>query len=209
MALLLVTHDLRVVASLADRVLVMFGGQILERGPVGQLFEQPAHPYTGVVLGSVPSLDPSDREFVRPLTDTIPDPADPPSGCRFDTRCPAVIGPEGADLNEEAWERLAPFRFTVQVGELPERIEMDDPPDAAAVRDAFDLPAIIEDDEVAAGVEDAVTALTEGDLDRARERLVAVLPTVCERQVPETVDVEGRPVTCHRYDSETDAEPRP
>jgi|GEM_PF-105802 len=208
-SILCISHDIDVVRRFCDRVAVMYLGEIVERGATAEVLQRPAHPYTRVLLGSVPSLDPSDREFVRPLTDTIPDPADPPSGCRFHTRCPAVIGPEDADLSEETWERLAAFRFTVQVGELPERIEMDDPPDAATVRDAFDLPDNIRDDEVAAGVEDAVTALTEGDLDQAEERLAAVLPSVCEQQVPETVDVEGRPVTCHRYDTDIDAEPRP
>jgi len=208
-SILFVSHDIDVVRRFCDRVAVMYLGEIVERGPVDAVLDRPAHPYTRVLLDSVPSLDPGDRDLPAPLTDTIPDPADPPAGCRFHTRCPAVIGPEDADLPPDQWERLAAFRFTVQVGELPAAIDLDDPPSEGTVRAAFDLPGTVTDETVAAGVDDAVEALAAGDLDRARERLAAVLPSVCEQQVPATVEVEGRPVTCHRYDPDVDADPRP
>lgn len=65
------------------------------------------------------------------------------------------------------------------------------------------------DDDQRAAQQDGEVSLADGDIARARERLAAVLPSVCEQQVPETVDVEGRPVTCHRYDPDIEAEPRP
>jgi len=83
MALLLVTHDLRVVASLADRVLVMFGGQILERGPVDRLFERPAHPYTQALFDS---YDGFEQLPDRPSRNELP--AD---GCRFRAECPHAV----------------------------------------------------------------------------------------------------------------------
>jgi len=208
-SILCISHDIDVVRRFCDRVAVMYLGEIVERGPVDAVLERPAHPYTKVLLDSVPSLDPSDRDLPAPLTDTIPDPADPPSGCRFHTRCPAVIGPEDADLSTDQWERLAALRFTVQVGELPARIDGDGTTSETVVRETFDLPDDLADERIESGVDDAVAALADGDLDRARERLAAVLPSVCEQQVPATVEIDGRPVQCHRADPEFDAAPRP
>ncbi|MFC6752795.1 ABC transporter ATP-binding protein [Halorubrum tibetense] len=83
-ALLLVTHDLRVTASLADRVLVMYGGTILERGPVGDVFSMPAHPYTQALFGSYGERQES--------TDPRPARGDVPTdGCRFRGECPHAV----------------------------------------------------------------------------------------------------------------------
>jgi peptide/nickel transport system ATP-binding protein len=88
---LFITHDLGVVRYLADRVAVMYVGQIVEEAPSEQLFRAPAHPYTQALLAAVPSLDPARRGVeVRALGD-VPSPASPPAGCRFHTRCPAVF----------------------------------------------------------------------------------------------------------------------
>ncbi|MEF8780948.1 MAG: ABC transporter ATP-binding protein [Haloferacaceae archaeon] len=83
MALLLVTHDLRVVAALADRVLVMFGGTILERGPVERVFGQPSHPYTQALFESYDGLD---RRTERSARGEIPS-----DGCRFRRECPYAV----------------------------------------------------------------------------------------------------------------------
>ena len=83
MSVLLVTHDLRVVASLADRVLVMFGGTIVEQGPVAELFEQPAHPYTQALFDSYDGLR---RRETRSARGEIP-----PGGCRFREECSHAI----------------------------------------------------------------------------------------------------------------------
>jgi oligopeptide/dipeptide ABC transporter ATP-binding protein len=84
---LFITHDLAVVRSLADRVLVMYLGEVVEAGQTAALFERPAHPYTRSLLGSTPVPAPGSRR-PRPVAGEIPDPADPPSGCRFHPRCP-------------------------------------------------------------------------------------------------------------------------
>ena len=85
---LFISHDLNVVQYISDRVLVMYLGQVVELGPVDEIFARPKHPYTTALLGSRSSMDPSRRIEEPPITGDPPSPIDPPSGCRFRTRCP-------------------------------------------------------------------------------------------------------------------------
>ena len=82
-----ISHDLNVVQYISDRVLVMYLGQVAEQGPVEEIYERPAHPYTRALLASRPSMDPAKRRTAPPLTGDPPNPVNPPSGCRFRTRC--------------------------------------------------------------------------------------------------------------------------
>jgi peptide/nickel transport system ATP-binding protein len=88
-AIILITHDLGVVAEMADDVAVMYAGQIVERAPVEALFARPEHPYTVGLLGSIPKLD-QKRERLPSIEGRVPDMAHPPEGCRFAARCPFV-----------------------------------------------------------------------------------------------------------------------
>jgi peptide/nickel transport system ATP-binding protein len=83
-----ISHDLNVVQYISDRVLVMYLGKVAETGPVEEIYERPAHPYTRALLASRPSMDPGKRRTEPPLTGDPPNPVNPPSGCRFRTRCP-------------------------------------------------------------------------------------------------------------------------
>jgi peptide/nickel transport system ATP-binding protein len=83
-----ISHDLSVVRYISDRVLVMYLGRIVELGLVDAIFDNPQHPYTRALLASRPSMDPAHRIEEPPITGDPPNPIDPPSGCRFHTRCP-------------------------------------------------------------------------------------------------------------------------
>ena len=83
-----ISHDLNVVRFISDRVMVMYLGQVVEVGPSRSLFEQPAHPYTQALLSSIPSMNPEHRTDQPALSGDPPNPINPPSGCRFHTRCP-------------------------------------------------------------------------------------------------------------------------
>jgi peptide/nickel transport system ATP-binding protein len=91
LALLLITHDLGVVAETADRVAVMYAGRIVETGPVGAIFRQPRHPYTRGLLASIPGGAPGQRlkaiDGAVPLVDALP------NGCAFNPRCPERFEP--------------------------------------------------------------------------------------------------------------------
>jgi len=84
---LFISHDLDVVRYISDRVLVMYLGQLIEIGSAQRLFDQPLHPYTQALLQSRPSTDPNHRTESAPLAGDPPNPVNPPSGCRFHTRC--------------------------------------------------------------------------------------------------------------------------
>ncbi len=87
MAMLLITHDLGVVAEVCDRVAVMYAGQIVESGAVGDLFREPRHPYTEGLLRAVPRPG-RHEERLAVIPGTVPNPAEWPAGCRFHERCP-------------------------------------------------------------------------------------------------------------------------
>jgi peptide/nickel transport system ATP-binding protein len=84
---LFISHDLNVVEYISDRVLVMYLGRVVETGPVEAIYSRPRHPYTRALFASKPTLDPDHRTTEMPLTGDPPNPINPPSGCRFRTRC--------------------------------------------------------------------------------------------------------------------------
>ena len=87
-----ISHDLSVVRFISDRVMVMYLGKLVEVGPVERIYENPRHPYTKALLSSRPSMNPMRRRSEPPLAGDPPSPIDPPSGCRFRTRCALAEG---------------------------------------------------------------------------------------------------------------------
>jgi oligopeptide/dipeptide ABC transporter ATP-binding protein len=90
-AVIMITHNMGVVAGLCSRVIVMYAGKIVEQGPVDQIFENPQHPYTWSLLRSIPRVDAVRHERLRSIEGIAPDLLHPPSGCRFHPRCPFRI----------------------------------------------------------------------------------------------------------------------
>jgi len=91
MAIVWITHDLGVVARLVDRVLVMYAGRVVEEAPVDEIFDDPRHPYTLGLLGSVPRLDEARRDRLQPIDGMPPDLLHPTSACPFEPRCRYAI----------------------------------------------------------------------------------------------------------------------
>lgn len=109
LTMVFIAHDLAVVKNISDRVAVMYLGKICEVAPSDTLYAHPAHPYTAALLASIPEPDPDAKHDDTGLTGELPSPVDPPSGCRFRTRCPRA-----ADLcaAEEPQTRLvSPGQF--------------------------------------------------------------------------------------------------
>jgi len=119
LSILLITHDLGVVAELAHRVAVLYAGQIVESADVTTLFRSPWHPYTQALLSAVPRLDGDSARRLATIDGAVPDPTRYPPGCRFAPRCPHAL--EACRLRQELRE-LAPGHW-VRCGLAPLRSE--------------------------------------------------------------------------------------
>ncbi|MBT7099215.1 ABC transporter ATP-binding protein, partial [Candidatus Poribacteria bacterium] len=112
MSIMLITHDLGVIAETADEVAVMYLGRVVESGKTERIFDSPQHPYTKGLLAAIPSVDPDRRTEAPPVTGDVPSPSDPPPGCHFHTRCPVAF-----DRCSQETPGLAPFAAATGVGE--------------------------------------------------------------------------------------------
>jgi len=108
MAIMLITHDLGVVAEMAERVVVMYGGKVVEEGDVVSIFKAPLHPYTEGLLKSIPRLDRADG-VLHVIEGVVPNPLHLPPGCRFHPRCPVAF--DKCKETQPALEQIAPGRF--------------------------------------------------------------------------------------------------
>jgi peptide/nickel transport system ATP-binding protein len=112
-AVIMITHDLGVVAEMADDILVMYGGRCVERGPAEKVFYEPRHPYTWGLLGSMPRLDRDQTDRLTPVKGVPPSLIDIPGGCAFNPRCPyadvpkdnvtRTVRPELSEVGSQHW----------------------------------------------------------------------------------------------------------
>ena len=108
MSMIMITHDLGVVAEIAERVAVMYAGRIVETSQVVPLFTNPSHPYTWGLLGSMPWVD-REQERLSPIAGIVPNPFEYPAGCKYSTRCPLV--------DDKCWQH-EPDLIEVEPGHL-------------------------------------------------------------------------------------------
>ena len=91
MSIILITHDLGVVADIANEIIVMYAGKIVEKGNCRDIFYHPKHPYTWALLKSVPRVDYEEKQALVTIEGSIPDMTNPPKGCAFCSRCPYAM----------------------------------------------------------------------------------------------------------------------
>ena len=118
LTLVIIAHDLAVIRHMSDRVAVMYLGQVVETGPADQVFDQPRHPYTMVLLSAIPEPVHGRRARRLPLKGETPSPVAPPSGCRFHTRCPfarADCGTRVPELRPAGDDQLAACHYWEEI----------------------------------------------------------------------------------------------
>ncbi len=217
LAILFITHDMGVIEETADRVNVIYAGEVVERAPTDELFSNPQHPYTEALVSAVPTPNPYTRREGIELKGTVPQPSNPPSGCRFHTRCHKVIQSSDYDLEQAQWRGLLNLRSEVESGALEvdkirqsaavgEDVEPDAVSDTAIrqqVRTEFDLPQELPDRDAEAVLADALDRLVSDDQAEAGELLASEFVTPCEETKPEFTDHgDGHRSSCLRHRAE-------
>ncbi|WP_290813242.1 ABC transporter ATP-binding protein [Halovivax sp.] len=211
---LLISHDLSVIRHVCDRVAVMYLGEVVEIGPVEEIFADPKHPYTRALLASVPRASSDEKHREREtISGDVPSPRNPPSGCRFRTRCPQVIPPEDLDVEQEQYRAVMAVRQRVENRAISFELAYEDAdvdPDDDEELGAEERRRVV--DAVAdqllnvelpsaerRTVERALGLAVDGDWDEAAEGLRDRYESVCETHRPELVD-EPHPAACHLHD---------
>ncbi len=222
---LFISHDLSVVRYVADRVAVMYLGHIVELGEKEEIFENPSHPYTQALLNAIPVPDPQASGVRAPLEGDVPSPINPPSGCRFRTRCNRLIQPgtfderpEDADrrearldaygMDDSTWERVLAFTRAVRRRSFPLPAD----PTVTAVGSEIDeqfFPDGRPGGDPGDTVSEAVSLLAEGRWSDAADLLSGAFeePSICALERPAyVVDNEVVPgehySACHLHREE-------
>ena len=156
MAVLLITHDLGVVSETADRVVVMYCGQVVEEAEVRTLFDHPMHPYTLGLLKSIPPLEDDDSKRLYMIKGMVPNPLEMPPGCHFSDRCDScmdICRTKVPDLVDVDGHKVRCFLYEDADGQAKDasaiaQAEAEAQADAEAARDVEAASALLEAEEV-------------------------------------------------------------
>ncbi|WP_231183739.1 ABC transporter ATP-binding protein [Haladaptatus sp. DYF46] len=219
-----ISHDLSLIRYMCDRTAIMYLGSIVEQGPTDDVVNNPKHPYTEALFDAVPEIEPGAQRRRANVTGEVPNPRNPPSGCRFHPRCAKIIPPEDWSGSQDAFRRGCNFKRRVQTDDIPveeiaeeyaeQRRAVDavletglslELPDEHQIAgdgrgtvdiDSLDLPRQAEN-----ALRSATRDLLEGNEEDAMEQLDRMFNSICERQSPELRQSGDQVTACHLYGS--------
>ncbi len=211
-----IAHDLSVVEHISDRIAVMYLGEFAEVGTTEDVFAAPSHPYTEALLSAIPEPDPLWEGEKILLKGQVPSPLDPPTGCRFHTRCPHVIPPAEFDVEQSTWRSLLDFKLRMADSESIEELgtitddaaadeiaELSRPELDTLIRDEFEIPSRVSDPAAEGLFADAIDVLHDQGLDGALEELDERFVSPCETTKPTPVPVsETHEIACLLYEDD-------
>ena len=215
---LFIAHDLSVVEHIADEIAVMYLGEIAEKGTPQELFTPPQHPYTEALLSAIPEPDPGWEADRIILEGSVPSPIDPPSGCKFHTRCPRVIPPEEYAMPQAEWRAVLSLTTRIEADDLSVeavRAGLDDTSDenvARAIRSEHDVPERLSDPEAEQVLSSALRSVVESAPDPVDTGIAETFASPCTTTRPELQSIEHGTAACHLFDeahADASAAPHP
>ncbi|MFP9190848.1 ABC transporter ATP-binding protein [Natronosalvus vescus] len=221
LGILIISHNLGVIREICDRVGVMYLGEIVEEGPTEEIFDNPQHPYTRALISSIPVPDPHHSRTDVKLSGDVPSPSNPPTGCRFHTRCPEVIQPEAYDFDQETWRSVMDYKYRVHDRSLDtdsilegvitksETYEETDevPFDQfdQRLRLEFEIPDSLPDERAEDALGRSIRHVYDDQFDEASSILGEEFETICRQERPEQVHVTGdHRASCHLVETEAE-----
>ncbi|SIR03100.1 peptide/nickel transport system ATP-binding protein [Haladaptatus litoreus] len=219
---LFISHDLSLIRYMCDRTAIMYLGDIIEQGPTSEVVTNSKHPYTEALFDAVPEIEPDAERRRANVTGEVPDPRNPPSGCRFHPRCSKIIPPEDWTGSQDAFRRAFQFKRRAAMGDLDvEEIDADEQRSAVdqllASGLALELPEEHRNEAENNGrvnvksldmprqaenaLRSAARDLIEGNEEDAMEQLNREFQTVCEQQHPELRQSGDQIAACHLFES--------